>query len=58
MIHNTRTTRRLCTVLLMLAVLIGVPVGALAAWQLLSPAQVANQLGDYALLAARIFPTK
>lgn len=52
MIHNTRTTRRLCTVLLMLAVLIGVPVGALAAWQLLSPAQVANQLGDYALSQA------
>lgn len=43
---------KISTVLLAGVLLIGVPVGAFAAWQLLSPAQVATKLNDNSLAQA------
>ena len=44
-----KTHKSLCSAILAAALVVAVPVGAFAAWQLLSPAQVAHELQDTAL---------
>ena len=44
-----KTRKSLCSAILAAALVVAVPVGAFAAWQLLSPAQVAHELQDFAL---------
>lgn len=46
---NENNKKRLCTTILAAALVAAVPVGAFAAWQLLSPAQVAHELQDKTL---------
>lgn len=54
MLDSTKRSigKSVCTALLAGSLLIGVPVGAFAAWQLLSPAQVATELQDFSLAKA------
>ena len=44
-----KTRKSLCSAILAAALVVAVPVGAFAAWQLLSPAQIAHELQDSAL---------
>lgn len=46
---SEKTRKSLCLTVLGAALVVAVPAGALAAWQLLSPAQIAHELQDNAL---------
>lgn len=47
--QNGNNKKRLCTTILAAALVVAVPAGAFAAWQLLSPAQVAHEFQDKTL---------